>query len=1103
ISHTHTLIHSKRNHSFRKTLSISIVTSILLSNQMLLANPNLPSGGKFTNGSSGSISISNGANCKNCVMNIKGDNKNNVIAWGGGFNIGKGYEVHFEKGKNGGNNYLNLDYSKNPSTIAGLLQGNNNNVFIVNPSGVIVTESGSINANKFGISTSPIDTDTLNAFKEANKANNGVGVLVPFSPVFKANSTRGDIINKGSIQANEVVMVGNRVILQAGVNLQEDGKIGVNKINANNINIEGNTINIDVATLENNPTLNLKANKDGNLYLSATGYYYNTNAWNNTYSSFTNIKDTHNQYISIGSDVDWWHFAKGWNENKDGNFKNATDFKLTSDIDFQGNKGIGVVGKDWQNYADYCINGLGCTSMIVGDDYDNAFTANFDGQGYTLKNINIDTTITVGYKPENVGIFGYIRKYNDNENSTIKNINVDYMGGGIKADNARFVGSFAGYIDSGMFSNIVLQDIGEMLVETTSENFQRIYAGGFAGYITNGKFDKISLNKIKSILVDNRQGTSFVGGFTGRVVNKKRDTKLTNITIRDIDSIIAKSDYDGNGGDSNAGGFVGYMDGAEQIKNIEISNIGEIKAETEAKESLAGGFAGRIVNSGSNVFSNIVINDIGSISSLGKSKSFAGGFVGLLDSATFLNITLNNIGNILSSGNGPYQDSDAGGFVGYIWYANKGTFSNIYINFKDNATIMAISELYPDYAYVGKFFGNDNGNISSDKLSNIHIYYNGSKEALDNPNSIANATNDKEKPFYNNGITLHPYTDKQEDFINDVLNDEALKQAGIYKDENGNLSFFKPFDNSGDNGNNEDSNFIDKNKDGLNDVELSSDDFSNKLVNNIIQDLLDEKLILSLDANKLFIIANGKATLNTNYLKGLLSKYKEDTKLSQSLNFLLAFYGEEVDNNGLGLGNELANKDKNGVWNTTKQRVEKIKHSKQELENFIKGNNNPNYTAGGLLGLMSFFAEWKDKYELYTSGLATEEQMKNLESWFKNNGANLKAYQALLKDKVLKEFAYDDIANIDVKGSLTFIGGEWIANLKEPEYKDNGGSDQTINSPLKDINASMLDKQQVVLIKPAEEEKETLDEEKGVLNQRTCVVSENFKTNNPCMAQRI
>ncbi|WP_121764749.1 filamentous hemagglutinin N-terminal domain-containing protein, partial [Helicobacter burdigaliensis] len=172
--------------------SISIVASILLSNQLVLANPNtnipkgsLPNGGKFTNGSSGSITEIAGGN-KGCqgysgCMNISGNNKNNVIAWGGGFNIGNGYKVNFEEGKNGGNNYLNLDYSKNPSKIAGLLEGNNNNIFIVNPSGVIVTETGSINANRFVASTTPIDETTLNNFKNANQQ----GKLASFSPVFK------------------------------------------------------------------------------------------------------------------------------------------------------------------------------------------------------------------------------------------------------------------------------------------------------------------------------------------------------------------------------------------------------------------------------------------------------------------------------------------------------------------------------------------------------------------------------------------------------------------------------------------------------------------------------------------------------------------------------------------------------------------------------------------------------------------------------------------------------------------------------------------------------------------------------------------------------
>ncbi len=56
-------------------------------------------GGKFTHGTSGSISSSNG------IMNITGNKQNSVIQWGGGFNIANGETVNF-KGTN--QNYLNM-----------------------------------------------------------------------------------------------------------------------------------------------------------------------------------------------------------------------------------------------------------------------------------------------------------------------------------------------------------------------------------------------------------------------------------------------------------------------------------------------------------------------------------------------------------------------------------------------------------------------------------------------------------------------------------------------------------------------------------------------------------------------------------------------------------------------------------------------------------------------------------------------------------------------------------------------------------------------------------------------------------------------------------
>ena len=80
---------------------------MLLSQNLVAANlPKnaLPAGGKFIHGS-GSIS----KNDK--VMNITGKNTNHVIAWGGGFNIGKDAEVKFNTSHGRQAAFLNLDYT--------------------------------------------------------------------------------------------------------------------------------------------------------------------------------------------------------------------------------------------------------------------------------------------------------------------------------------------------------------------------------------------------------------------------------------------------------------------------------------------------------------------------------------------------------------------------------------------------------------------------------------------------------------------------------------------------------------------------------------------------------------------------------------------------------------------------------------------------------------------------------------------------------------------------------------------------------------------------------------------------------------------------------
>ncbi|EAK0812283.1 filamentous hemagglutinin N-terminal domain-containing protein, partial [Campylobacter lari] len=159
------------NHIILSGITVSMLFSPLMA---------LPSGGKFTHGTSGTINKPN-----DNTLNINGHGTNSVIQWGGGFSIGKGESVNF----NGSNkNYLNIAHGTSKSTIEGVLNAKGNNVFLINPNGVIITKTGTINANRFVASTSSLnENDYKNFFSKG----------ASFSPVFKPQKA-GNVVNMGN-----------------------------------------------------------------------------------------------------------------------------------------------------------------------------------------------------------------------------------------------------------------------------------------------------------------------------------------------------------------------------------------------------------------------------------------------------------------------------------------------------------------------------------------------------------------------------------------------------------------------------------------------------------------------------------------------------------------------------------------------------------------------------------------------------------------------------------------------------------------------------------------------------------------------------------------
>ncbi|AJD01983.1 two-partner secretion domain-containing protein [Campylobacter lari] len=735
-----------------KKLSKQILLSNIVASLLFSSSFALPSGGKFTHGTSGSISI-NGKE-----MNIAGNKQNSIIQWGGGFNIANGEKVNFGNSKfEGQQNYLNIAHGTSKSTIAGILEAGNNNVFLINPNGVIITKTGTINANRFVASTTSLQAQHFEEFKAQGAS---------FSPVFKPNPKGGNVVNMGNINAKNVTLQGNKVMLSADTSWdKKNNKIKLNQITADSIDLKGNEVYVDISTI-NSKNLTTDAKK-GIAYLSATGYYYNpTRKYNDIIFTTKGVMDkTYNQYISIGSDLDWWHFAKGWNEKDD--FRNnvvGDTFKLTNDIDFKASSG--------QNYANYWIdlNGDGkkqaneFTNMIVGFKDNSAFAKTFDGQGFTLKNINIDTTKLSDNNSKNyIGLFGKA------DGANFANINVDYKNGGINASND-YVGGFIGLIDKGIYSSITINNIKEI---NNNKKLRTASVGGFAGQINGGTFCNISINKINKIY--NTGEESFTGGFAGWIkqdpyfeqiiinnidsIKSESDIinlptvssggfagwisggKYNNIAVMDVDEIIAISTHHGT-----SGGFAGWIRGGK-YNNIAVMGVDEIIAhrfdslEDYGGKLLAGGFAGEIsrgefnkisikdiTNISSNFsssasaggfageasdgnFENISINDVKNISSVGS----AGGFAGRISGSKFENISINDVKNISST-------TSAGGFAGYL---GNSDFSFITLNNIENITANNKSRRESVYSggFAGEIYNGKFNNISLNHIQNIESSY--------------------------------------------------------------------------------------------------------------------------------------------------------------------------------------------------------------------------------------------------------------------------------------------------------------------------------------------------------------------------------------------
>lgn len=133
-------------------------------------------------------------------LNITSTTTNNVITWQD-FSVGKNETVRFDGGAKT-NNYLNIVTGANTSNIQGKIQGGND-VYLVNPNGIIIGKDAVVDVGNFYASTRYVSEE---AAKRAADSKNLAAVLGDTS-----NSVAADVVNLGTVQADQVVVEGQNI----------------------------------------------------------------------------------------------------------------------------------------------------------------------------------------------------------------------------------------------------------------------------------------------------------------------------------------------------------------------------------------------------------------------------------------------------------------------------------------------------------------------------------------------------------------------------------------------------------------------------------------------------------------------------------------------------------------------------------------------------------------------------------------------------------------------------------------------------------------------------------------------------------------------------
>ena len=321
--------------------------------------------------------------------------------------------------------------------------------------------------------------------------------------------------------------------------------------------------------------------------------------------------------------------------------------------------------------ANIDLNGEDFTPL--GNAESGTFSGIFDGNGFTISNLNV-------FSGKFAGLFGC------NE-GTIKNVKLS----GIYVYGTRYIGGVVG-------QNTTLGSVFNCSVSSgdieADDGINEIYAGGIIGY--NEGFVEGTFSNNANLKINNESSSAVAGGIIGKN-NSVYSVNITDSTnTGNISASGSKNTY--------CGGLVGINTSAVEITNS--TNTGNVSSSYTTSYSYSGGFVG--YNSG-----YLTITDCtnsGNVLSSYDYYSYSGGFVGYNDNGAITITNSTNTGNVSYSYSYSRRSrSYSGGFVGY----NSGDLT---ITDCTNSGNVLSSYDYPSFS--GGFVGYNSGDLTITNSTN-------------------------------------------------------------------------------------------------------------------------------------------------------------------------------------------------------------------------------------------------------------------------------------------------------------------------------------------------------------------------------------------------